>query len=166
MTLALDANALYDALKADLRTRLQPQDQLVGIASGGAWLAQALAQDLNRPTPAGVISSAMHRDDFAKRGLVSGAASASTTLPFEINGASIWLIDDVLFTGRTIRAVINELYDFGRPASVRLAVLVDRGGRELPFAADCAAARVGLPAEQHLALAQAPGGGFTFSLKE
>lgn len=166
MTLALDAHVLYGALKAEMAARLQPHDQLVGVASGGAWLAQALARDLNRPVAAGVISSSMHRDDFAKRGLSAGAARASTSLPFEINGASIWLIDDVLFTGRTIRAVLNELYDFGRPTSVRLAVLVDRGGRELPFAADWAAARVSLPAEQSLSLSQRDDGCFSFSVKE
>jgi pyrimidine operon attenuation protein/uracil phosphoribosyltransferase len=85
-----------------------------------------------------VLSSALHRDDFAKRGL---AASGQTTLPFDVDGADILVLDDVLYTGRTVRAVLNELFDYGRPARVRLAVLVDRGGRELPVAADFAAAR-------------------------
>ena len=99
----------------------------------------------------------MHRDDYAKRGL---AVSGQTTLPFDINGADILLLDDVLYTGRTIRAVVNELFDYGRPARVRLAVLVDRGGRQLPVAAEFAAARVVLPATQSLQLARAEEGAF------
>jgi pyrimidine operon attenuation protein/uracil phosphoribosyltransferase len=82
----------------------------------------------------------MHRDDFSQRGLA--AAAQQTQLDFDVNGAHVILLDDVLYTGRTIRAVLNELFDYGRPASVRLAVLVDRGGRELPVQADFAAARV------------------------
>ena len=107
-----------------------PETRLVGITSGGAWLAERLHQDLGLAGDAGVISSAMHRDDFAKRGL-SGAGQ-QTQLGFDVNDAHIILLDDVLYTGRTIRAVLNELFDYGRPASVKLAVLVDRGGRELP----------------------------------
>ena len=112
---------------------------------------------------AGVISSTLHRDDFAERGLAAGAGR--TALPFEIDAAHLVLVDDVLYTGRTIRAVVNELYDFGRPASVQLAVLVDRGGRELPIAAAFAAARIALPAAQKLALARADDGRFAFSVE-
>ena len=109
-----------------------------------------------------VISSAMHRDDFARRGLSS---SAQTALPFDVNGADVLLLDDVLYTGRTIRAVLNELFDFGRPARVRLAVLVDRGGRELPVAADFAAARLTLPETQSLALARDAQGAFSLQVE-
>jgi pyrimidine operon attenuation protein/uracil phosphoribosyltransferase len=105
----------------------------------------------------------MHRDDFARRGL---AAGGQTQLPFDVNGSHILLLDDVLYTGRTLRAVINELFDYGRPASVRLAVLVDRGGRELPIQADFAAARVTLADQQSLALAQNEAGRFSFDVKE
>ena len=160
--LSLDAETLY----GDLLRALQPQwsatDRLVGITSGGAWLAERLQADLGLSEPAGVISSAMHRDDFARRGLADGGV---TRLPFEIEGAHLWIIDDVLYTGRTVRAVITELYDYGRPASVRLAVLVDRGGRELPIQADCAAARLSLPADQKLSLQRAPDGRLSFSLR-
>jgi pyrimidine operon attenuation protein/uracil phosphoribosyltransferase len=160
--LSLDAESLY----SDLLRLLQPQwratDRLVGITSGGAWLAERLQADLGTSAPVGVISSAMHRDDFARRGLADGGV---TRLPFEIEGAHLWVIDDVLYTGRTVRAVINELYDYGRPASVRLAVLVDRGGRELPIQADCAAARLSLPAEQKLSLQRAADGRLSFSLR-
>lgn len=161
-SLALNAEALYGDLADSVRPLLAADTQLVGIVSGGQWLAERLSHDLKRPSPAGAISSAMHRDDFAKRGL---ASAAQTSLPFEVNGADILLLDDVLYTGRTIRAVINELFDYGRPARVRLAVLVDRGGRQLPIAADFAAARISLPAGQSLALARDDGGAFSFRVE-
>jgi pyrimidine operon attenuation protein/uracil phosphoribosyltransferase len=164
--LLLDAEALYRELLRGVQTLCvaqTPDTRLVGITSGGAWLAERLQQDLKLPGSAGIISSAMHRDDFAQRGL---SISAQTMLPFDVNGADIVLLDDVLYTGRTIRAVINELFDYGRPASVKLAVLVDRGGRELPIQAEFAAARVALGANQLLTLARSDTGVFSFNLKE
>jgi pyrimidine operon attenuation protein/uracil phosphoribosyltransferase len=162
-TLSLDAEALYAELRAGVGHLLRPDTALVGIWSGGAWLAERLQADLKRAGPCGVISSALHRDDYAARGLAGGGDV--TRLPFAIDGARILLIDDVLFTGRTIRAALNELFDFGRPASVQLAVLVDRGGRELPVQAAFAAAKVSLPAVQRLSLARAADGRFTFSVE-
>ena len=161
--LLLDAEALYRELLLGVRALCTPQTRLVGITSGGAWLAERLQKDLKLPGEAGTISSAMHRDDFAQRGLSSGG---QTLLPFDVNGAEIVLLDDVLYTGRTIRAVINELFDYGRPASVKLAVLVDRGGRELPVQADLAVARVTLPPTQSLALARRDAAGvFSFHVE-
>ena len=162
-SLVLDAQALYGELLRGVRAMREPSTRLAGIASGGAWLAERLQQDLGLDGAPGVLSSAMHRDDFAQRGM---ASSAQTTLPFDVNGADILVLDDVLYTGRTVRAVLNELYDYGRPARVRLAVLVDRGGRELPVQADFAAARVTLPATQSLALARTDSGSFHFQVKE
>ena len=162
-SLALDAEALYAELARGVRALLGPDTRLAGIVSGGKWLAERLQADLGLPGAAGALSSAMHRDDFAKRGL---AASGQTALPFDVEGADILLLDVVLHTGRTIRAVLNELFDYGRPARVRLAVLVDRGGRELPVQPDFAAARVTLPASQSLALARNDGGSFAFQVKE
>ena len=161
--LFLDAQALYAALLRGVQSLCRPDSRLVGVASGGAWLAERLQHDLRLPGKAGIISSAMHRDDFARRGL---AASTQTQLPFDVNGAHIVLLDDVLYTGRTLRAVINELFDYGRPASVQLAVLVDRGGRELPVQPDFAAARVVLTEGQSLSLARDAGGVFSFNMKE
>jgi pyrimidine operon attenuation protein / uracil phosphoribosyltransferase len=161
--LVLDAEALYRELLHGVQQLRTAETHLVGITSGGAWLAQRLQRDLGLAGEAGVISSAMHRDDFAKRGL-TGAAQ-QTQLGFEVNDAHIILLDDVLYTGRTIRAVLNELFDYGRPASVKLAVLVDRGGRELPVQADYAAARVSLPAAQSLALARDGSGRFSFEVE-
>jgi pyrimidine operon attenuation protein/uracil phosphoribosyltransferase len=163
-TLTLDAEALYAELRAGVRGLLKPDSVLVGIWSGGAWLAERLQADLHRPGGVGVLSSTLHRDDYGERGLASG--TDATHLPFSIDGAHIVLVDDVLYTGRTIRAAINELYDFGRPASVQLAVLVDRGGRELPIEPAFTAAKVTLPASQRLSLARADDGRFTFSVKE
>ena len=160
--LMLDAESLYAELLKGVRSLLTPTTRLVGITSGGAWLAARLQKDLALEGEAGSISSAMHRDDFAQRGLSDGG---QTKLPFEVNGAHLIVLDDVLYTGRTIRAVLNELFDYGRPARVQLAVLVDRGGRELPIEADYAAARVALPASQLLALTKDEHGQFNFSVE-
>ena len=165
-SLILDAEALYrdlfKAMQLLLASYAQPP-QLVGIASGGAWLAERLQQDLKLPGTTGTLSSSMHRDDFSRRGL---ASSSQTVLPFDVNGAHLIVVDDVLYTGRTLRAVINELFDYGRPASVKLVVLVDRGGRELPVQPDLALARVALPASQSLELARDDAGQFTFEVRE
>ena len=163
-TLHLDAEALYADLLEGVRRILRPDTVLVGVWSGGAWLAERLQRDLKLAGEPGVTSSALHRDDFGSRGLSAGADH--TKLPFEVEGRHILLLDDVLYTGRTIRAAINELYDFGRPASVALAVLVDRGGRELPIAAAVSAARITLPGEQRLSLARSDAGRFSFDIKE
>lgn len=160
--LTLDAEALYRELLRGAQALVHAQTKLVGITSGGAWLAQRLQQDWGLPGTPGIISSAMHRDDFAQRGLSSGG---QTSLPFDVQGADVLVLDDVLYTGRTIRAVINELFDYGRPARVQLAVLVDRGGRELPVQADFAAARITLAAHQSLALARDAQGQFSFDVK-
>ena len=165
-SLTLDAEALYgDLLKAMqlLMASYTEPPQLVGIASGGAWLAERLQLDLKLPGKTGTLSSSMHRDDFSSRGLASGS---QTLLPFDVNGAHLIVVDDVMYTGRTLRAVINELFDYGRPASVKLVVLVDRGGRELPMQPDLAIARVVLPASQSLALVRDAAGRFTFHVQE
>ena len=165
-SLVLDAEALYADLLQGIRQQLAACSQpprLVGVASGGAWLVQRLQKDLGLSEAIGILSSSMHRDDFSQRGLSS---SGQTLLPFDVDGAHLIVVDDVLYTGRTIRAVLNELFDYGRPASVRLMVLVDRGGRELPVQADLAVARVTLPALQTLELARADDGRFSFQLQD
>ncbi len=162
---SLNAEALYLELLRSLQTLLASYPKpprLVGVASGGAWLAERLQKDLGLNEPIGVLSSVMHRDDFSSRGL---ASSAQTLLPFDVNGEHLIVLDDVLYTGRTIRAVLNELFDYGRPASVKLAVLVDRGGRELPVQPDLAMARVSLPATQSLQLARSDAGEFSFEVQ-
>ena len=165
-SLTLDAEALYRDLHRNMQQLMATYDELpllVGVASGGAWLAQRLQNDLSLPGEPGVLSSSMHRDDFSSRGL---ASSAQTMLPFDVNGAHLIVVDDVLYTGRTIRAVLNELFDYGRPASVKLVVLVDRGGRELPVQPDLAVARVALPASQSLELERLENGQFSFKVQD
>jgi pyrimidine operon attenuation protein/uracil phosphoribosyltransferase len=157
----LDAESLYTELLAGVRSLLKPDGHLVGIWSGGAWLAERLQKDLGLPGAPGVISSALHRDDFSQRGLSAGADH--TKLPFEIQGRHIVLVDDVLYTGRSVRAAVNELFDFGRPERVELAVLVDRGGRELPIEATYAGARVTVGRNDTVVLSRDPGG--TLSLR-
>jgi pyrimidine operon attenuation protein/uracil phosphoribosyltransferase len=166
----LDTEALVLTLREGVRALLRPDSVLVGIWRGGAWLAERLQRDLDLPggpSGYGVISSTLHRDDFSSRGL---GGSDPTRLPFDINGRHILLIDDVLYTGRTIRAVVNELYDYGRPASVQLAVLADRGGRELPVAAAFAATQVQVPQGMRLSLVKGEGpadaGKLSFELRE
>lgn len=164
-SLTLDAEALYREVLRGMQQLLATYDRpprLVGVASGGVWLAERLRADLGLVDDIGTLSSAMHRDDFSQRGL---SASGQTVLPFDVNGAHLIVLDDVLYTGRTIRAILNELFDYGRPASVKLVVLVDRGDRELPIQADFAAARVALPASQSLALARSDEGRFSFQVQ-
>lgn len=160
--LALDAEALYSDLLHGVRAIHAPGTRLVGIHSGGAWLAERVQKDLGLADAPGTISSAMHRDDFAQRGLSDGG---QTQLSFDVNGTNILLFDDVLYTGRTIRAALNELFDYGRPASVKLVVLVDRGGRELPVQADVVAATIALPASQSLALIRDAAGCFSLQVE-
>jgi len=162
-SLQLDAEALFEDLLRHVRGLLRPNTALLGIWSGGAWLAERLQRDLGLAGEAGVISSSLHRDDFGSKGM--SASADHTKLPFEVEGRHILLIDDVLYTGRTTRAVINELFDFGRPASVQLAVLVDRGGRQLPIEPAFSAARVALGVEQKLRLARDEAGRFSFDVK-
>ena len=163
-SLQLDAEALYGELLGGVRRLMKPGAVLLGVWSGGAWLVERLQRDLGLAGTPGVISSRMHRDDFGSRGLAGG--DDPTRIPFAVDGAHIVLVDDVLYTGRTTRAVLNELFDYGRPASVTLAVLVDRGGRELPIEAAYSAARVVVPPTQMLSLARADDGRFSFHFEE
>lgn len=159
--LEIDAEACYTQLLSHLRAQLPLTDYLVGVQSKGVKIAKRLHHDLNLTTPLGMISSSMHRDDYTLRGL---SKAEHTQLPFDVDDARIVLVDDVLFTGRTTRAILNELFDFGRPESIRLAVLVDRGGRQLPVQADYCALRVELPAQATLTLHQNAEGHFDFVL--
>jgi pyrimidine operon attenuation protein/uracil phosphoribosyltransferase len=132
-----DAETLYATLLAAVRQIVQSlpiqQVHLVGIHSGGAWLAARLHRDLKLVQPYGTLDISFYRDDFSKIGLHSQVLPSEISFP--VADKHLILIDDVLYTGRTIRAAMHELFDYGRPASIRLAVLIDRGGRELPIAA-------------------------------
>ncbi|MBN9429798.1 MAG: bifunctional pyr operon transcriptional regulator/uracil phosphoribosyltransferase PyrR [Burkholderiales bacterium] len=156
----LDAEATYAALRETLRPALHAEPQrrvhLIGIYSGGAWVAARLHADLALTSPLGTLSSAFHRDDYGRRGLPN--TPKSTELPFEVDGADLLLVDDILYTGRTVRAAMNELFDYGRPARIELAVLLDRGGRELPIEARYCGAVHPLPGDRHFALSRGDDG--------
>jgi pyrimidine operon attenuation protein/uracil phosphoribosyltransferase len=161
----LDAEAIYASLLNALRQGIAGRDiALIGVHSGGAWIAERLHRDLGLQRPCGFLSSAFHRDDYGRRGLP--AEMKATELPFEVNGADVVLVDDILFTGRTVRASLNEIFDYGRPARVQLAVLLDRGGRELPVAADYCGAVHPLPPERNFALSRREDGCFDLRIEE
>jgi len=158
-----DAEALLAQLAAAMRDTVDPaRTALVGIHTGGVWVAERLHAALGLKQPVGAIDVAFYRDDYSQRGL--SANTRTSQIPFDVEDAHIVIVDDVLYTGRTIRAAMNEIFDYGRPARVELAVLVDRGGRELPVAASHCPLRVSLPAAQMLALERAGDGGLSFRL--
>jgi pyrimidine operon attenuation protein/uracil phosphoribosyltransferase len=164
----MNAEKSYQKLLENLRQRKQLTSyELAGLAMGGAWIAERLASDLGMPHY-GVINVAFHRDDYAEKGITTlrTASTMSTHLPFDVNGANIILIDDVLLTGRTVRAALNELFDFGRPAQVELMVLADRGRRELPVSAHFVGEEVQVPDQQILVLEKDAAGKFSFQLEE
>ncbi len=168
----MNAEALYQDLLRHLKEGLfskvsSPPVYLAGLAIGGAWIAKRLTKDLNL-SQYGVINVSFHRDDYAEKGVraLESANTMPTELAFDVNNAHIVLIDDVLFTGRTVRAALNELFDFGRPAQVSLMVLADRGERELPVSADFAAQAVSLPHSQILVLEHDVNMHFHFQIEE
>ncbi|QWE17613.1 bifunctional pyr operon transcriptional regulator/uracil phosphoribosyltransferase PyrR [Polynucleobacter sp. AP-Nino-20-G2] len=165
----MNAEQSYLKLIGALKKRKDANEafELAGLAMGGAWIAERLAADLGLPNY-GVINVAFHRDDYAEKGMTAlrTASTMPTHLPFEVNGAKIILIDDVLLTGRTVRAALNELFDFGRPAQVELMVLADRENRELPITADFVGEQVSIPDNQILVLEKDDAGKFSFQLEE
>lgn len=160
----LDAEALYQTLVQQIKAGLQGATEvaLVGIHSGGAWLAERLAAELGLAERLGFVDVSFYRDDFSEKGLRADVKPSQ--VPFDVEGATIVLVNDVLYTGRTTRAAINELFDYGRPARVLLAALVDRGGRELPVAADFVAASVELSKQENLQLQRADDGRFSLTV--
>ena len=160
------AEDLYQTLLEQLKKQKSAGSdfQLAGLASGGAWVAERLAKDLGVATY-GVINVSFHRDDYSEKGVkaFNSAEGMSTKLPFEVEGAHIILVDDVLDTGRTVRAALNELFDYGRPAKVDLAVLADRHRRQLPVDATFKGAKVQVADEQILVLDQSEDGRFVFT---
>src|SRR5256886_13762745 len=145
-----EAERALAALADKMRGAVAVDAKLIGIYSGGAWLAERLAALLPGEHPVGFIDVSFYRDDYGQKGL--RAKVETTTLPFEVAGSRIILVDDVLYTGRSVRAAINELFDYGRPESIELAVLIDRGGRELPIEAAYVGARLAVARDLSIVL--------------
>lgn len=137
-------------IKRLLSERGRRDPAMIGIHSGGAWIARQLHGSLGIKAPLGELNIAFYRDDFSRIGMHPSVKPSH--LPFEVEDRHIVLIDDVLYTGRTVRAALNEIFDYGRPASVMLAVLVDRGGRELPIQADVSGMQMTLSPGEHVKL--------------
>jgi pyrimidine operon attenuation protein/uracil phosphoribosyltransferase len=161
-----DAESLYRTLLERVRAGLAgvPDAAIVGIHSGGAWLAERLAADLGLQNRLGFIDVSFYRDDYAKKGLHPDVKP--TRIDFAVDGAVIVLVDDVLYTGRTVRAAINVLFDFGRPERIMLAALLERDGRQLPVAADFVGSHAALPPGQSLALSRDSAGQLSLTIED
>ncbi|HEX5768200.1 MAG TPA: bifunctional pyr operon transcriptional regulator/uracil phosphoribosyltransferase PyrR [Burkholderiales bacterium] len=163
MTRLPEAEELCAQLAAELGPRIGPNTAMVGLYTGGAWLAERLHAMLGMESPLGLMDIAFYRDDYAARGLKHDPKR--TRIPFDVSGRELLLVDDVLYSGRTVRAAMNELFDYGRPASISLVVLVDRGGRQLPICAQHVGARVEVPAGMRLTLKRDASGKLALALE-
>jgi pyrimidine operon attenuation protein / uracil phosphoribosyltransferase len=151
--LELDAEAIYFELARRVRERIAGRSpRLVGVHTGGVWLAERLRADLHIEPEVGILDVSFYRDDFSQSGLNRGVRPSR--IPFDVEGADILLIDDVLNTGRTVRAAMNELFDYGRPERIELAVLIDRGGRELPISTALVGRTIEVPADVSVVLSR------------
>jgi pyrimidine operon attenuation protein/uracil phosphoribosyltransferase len=159
-----EAEKLCAQLIAELKPQIGPKTAMVGLYTGGAWLAERLHKDLALKTPLGLMDIAFYRDDYSARGLKRDPKR--TKIPFDVNGAQLLLVDDVLFSGRTVRAAVNELFDYGRPASISLVVLADRGGRQLPICAQYCGAKVEVPGGMRLRLNREANGKLALALEK
>jgi pyrimidine operon attenuation protein/uracil phosphoribosyltransferase len=159
-----DVDQLIRELAEKIAANLTEDSALVGIHTGGAWLAKRLQELLGPEIPLGTLDITFYRDDFSRMGLHPEVKPSK--IDFPVDGARIVLVDDVLYTGRTVRAAMNELFDFGRPASIELAVLIDRGGRELPVAPQYVGATLQLAKHQNIQLNRDPNGNLSLSLHD
>jgi pyrimidine operon attenuation protein/uracil phosphoribosyltransferase len=159
-----NAEILFETLAERIKPLIKANTAIVGIHSGGAWLAERLLPLLGHDLEHGILDVSFYRDDFNERGL--HRETKPSQIPFDVQDKHILLIDDVFYTGRTIRAAMNELFDYGRPASITLAVLVNRGGRELPIAPQISAFDTVLADTQNLQLLRHENGTFYFTLED
>ncbi|WP_328188992.1 bifunctional pyr operon transcriptional regulator/uracil phosphoribosyltransferase PyrR [Marinobacter sp. OP 3.4] len=154
MTDIPEVPALLDSLEQSLRDTLSDRGiadpLLVGIRTGGVWIARELHRRLGLEEPFGELDISFYRDDFSRIGL--NPRVTPSHLPFETEGRDLVLVDDVVMSGRTIRAAMNELFDYGRPSSITLVSLIDLGGRDLPIQPDVVAYRLALPPSQRVKL--------------
>jgi pyrimidine operon attenuation protein / uracil phosphoribosyltransferase len=159
-----DAEQLLTALTESMRPAVGPETGLIGIHTGGAWIAERLHAAFKLTVPLAILDVSFYRDDYDQRGLHRDVQRSE--IPFEVEGRNLILVDDVLFTGRTIRAALNEIFDWGRPASVKLAALIDRGGRQLPIAAQFLGGTIAVPAGKSIELTRDAKGRLAFALCE
>ena len=157
-----DANTLIARLADAIAPTLTPDTLIIGIHTGGVWGAERLHALLHCAQPLGTLDISFYRDDFSRIGLHPQVKPSH--LPVGLEDRDILLVDDVLHTGRTVRAAMNELFDYGRPASIRLAVLVDRGGHELPIRPDFAGLEMNVPKHQNINLSRLDDGHLTLTL--
>lgn len=155
--------ALLADITAKIVAQINPNSALVGIHSGGVWLMRRILQTLNSEIPFGTLDAALYRDDYAARGLKADLKPSD--IAFDVTDKHIILIDDIFYTGRTTRAAMNELFDYGRPASISLAVLINRGGAQLPITPNITGAEILLKANQNLQLSQDTKGKLHLSLE-
>ena len=141
---------IVSRLKQFLAAQHREKPLVMGIHTGGIWIAERLRRGLEIAEPLGHLNIAFYRDDFSRIGMHPRVTPS--ILPYAVEGRHIILVDDVLYTGRTVRAAMNEIFDYGRPASVSLAVLIDRGGHELPVQADVVGSTLQLKAVEHVKL--------------
>ncbi len=158
-----DAEALCAKLVAELKPLIKPTTAMIGLYTGGAWLAEKLHPQLGLSTPLGLMDIAFYRDDYHKQGLHHDPKR--TKIGFEVEGRDLLLVDDILYTGRTVRAAMNELFDYGRPASISLVILADRGGRQLPICAQFCGTRVEVPEGRRLRMKRNDAGRLSLELE-
>lgn len=159
-----DAEELLEALIEQIKGNIKPDTGLIGIYTGGVWVAERLHAALGFEVPLGTIDIAFYRDDYVRRGL--HAQVKPSHIPFDVTDRDIIIVDDVLYTGRTIRAALNELFDYGRPGRVMLAALIDRGGRQLPIAPQFVGAELTVADNEMLALTRDSSGELRLSIQQ
>jgi pyrimidine operon attenuation protein / uracil phosphoribosyltransferase len=159
-----DAEHLLQVLISKMRPEIGPDTGLIGVHTGGVWVAERLHEAFALRTPCGTLDVSFYRDDYERIGLHRDVKRSH--IPFDVEGRPLVLVDDVLYTGRTIRAAMNELFDYGRPQSIRLATLIDRGGRELPISAQWSAAVLEVAANEGIELKRDESGRLSLALYE
>ena len=158
-----DAEQLCEQLVRELKPRVGAATAMIGLHTGGAWLAERLHAALGIREPLGLMDIAFYRDDYHAQGLHHDPKR--TRIAFDVSGRDLLLVDDILYTGRTVRAAMNELFDYGRPQSISLVVLADRGGRQLPICAQHCGVRLEVPAGMRLRLKRAGDGSLALALE-
>lgn len=155
---------LLENVTKDIKAIVDDQTAIVGIHRGGVWMMERILPALNTDIPHGTLDAALYRDDYAQRGLKNAPQPAN--IPFDVNNKHIILIDDIFYTGRTTRAAMNELFDYGRPAKITLCVLINRGGAQLPITPQIAGIDLNLTAQEHFKLSRTHAGQLQLALEK